>query len=65
MNSPVTREQIRAAREAAGLTLREAAELVYITTRGWQHYEAGTREMPLAYFELFRIKVAMRGRIAA
>ena len=59
-----TPAQIRAAREAAGLTQSQAAELVHAGSyRTWQNWErdAGdveAREMPLASWELFRLKVA-------
>jgi DNA-binding transcriptional regulator YiaG len=49
---------IRAAREAAGLTQAGAAALLYKTTRVWQMWEAGDRGMDPAFWELFRIKVA-------
>lgn len=49
-------EQIRAEREAAGLTQTAAATLVHTTCRTWQQWEAGDRRMHPAFFELFRIK---------
>lgn len=49
---------IRAAREAAGLTQTEAAGLIYCTLRGWQEWEAGNRRMHPAFFELFRLKTS-------
>lgn len=53
--SPV---DIRAAREAAGLTQTEAAHLIHGTLRAWQEWEAGNRRMHPGLFELFRIKSA-------
>lgn len=50
-------DEIRAAREAAGLTQTEAAEVIYCTLRGWQEWEAGARRMHPAFWELWRIKV--------
>lgn len=47
---------IRAAREAAGLTQTEAGALVHTTCRTWQQWEAGDRRMHPAFWELFRIK---------
>ncbi|RQR65547.1 XRE family transcriptional regulator [Burkholderia sp. Bp9125] len=47
---------IKAAREAAGLTQSAAAALLYKTTRAWQWWEAGEREMDPALWELFLIK---------
>lgn len=54
--------EIRAAREAAGLTQTQAAALVHTELRAWQQWEAekGTpshRRMHAAFWELFRIKV--------
>lgn len=54
-------DEIRAAREAAGLTQTEAAELVYTTCRVWQQWEAvedtpGHRRMHPAFWELFNLK---------
>lgn len=51
---------IRAAREAAGLTQSQAAGLVYVTLRAWQQYETETaadaRAMHPATWELFQLK---------
>lgn len=57
--------EIRAAREAAGLTLAECAELVYVGLRAWQRYETERtskewRPMHPSMWELFRIKLAQR-----
>ena len=49
--------EIRAAREAAGLSARAAGELVHTTTRVWQQWEAGDRAMHPAFWELFGIKI--------
>jgi putative transcriptional regulator len=49
-------EEIRAAREAAGLTQTQAAELIHGTMRGWQEYEAGNRRMHPGLWELFNLK---------
>ena len=51
-----TPEEVRAAREAAGLSQTQAARLIYCTLRGWQEWEAGNRRMHPAFFELFRAK---------
>ena len=52
-----TPEQIRKAREDAGLTQEKAAELIYKSTRIWRYYEAGKRNIGLDSWELFQIKV--------
>lgn len=49
--------EIRAAREAAGLTQTAAARLIYCSLRGWQDWEAGMRRMHPAMWELFNRKV--------
>lgn len=49
-------EQIREAREAAGLTQTGAAALVHSTLRTWQDWEAGKARMHAGLWELFRIK---------
>jgi len=53
-------EEIRAAREAAGLTQTEAAGLVHASMRAWQQWEAGNRRMHPAIWELWRIKASAR-----
>jgi len=51
-------QEVRAAREAAGLSQTEAAALIHCTLRGWQEWEAGNRRMHPAFWELWLIKVA-------
>lgn len=46
-------EEIRAVREKSGLTQEEAAALIGYTRRAWQEWEAGTRGMRRALFDLF------------
>lgn len=53
-------EEIRAARQTARLTQTEAGALIHTTCRTWQQWEAGDRKMHQAFWELFRIKLAMR-----
>jgi putative transcriptional regulator len=55
MNSP-TPEQIRAAREAAGLTQAAAATLIQCSRRAWVKWERGERQIHPAMWELFLIK---------
>jgi transcriptional regulator with XRE-family HTH domain len=47
--TPVTPAQIVAAREAAGLTQRQAAELLGVSRATMQNYERGTTAMPAAF----------------
>lgn len=59
MQSPEP-EEIKTARERAGLTQTQAAQLIYGTMRAWQEWEAGNRKMHPGLWELFNIKIAMR-----
>jgi DNA-binding transcriptional regulator YiaG len=52
-------EDIRAAREAAGLSQTAAAALLYRGLRNWQQWESGERRMDPALWELFGLKVAL------
>lgn len=49
--------EIVRAREAAGLTQTEAAELIFASLRTWQDWEGGQRRMYASDWELFRVKV--------
>lgn len=50
-------DEVRAARVAAGLTQRQAADLIYGSLRTWQEWEWGERRMHPAMWRLFRILV--------
>lgn len=50
-------EDVRAARESAGLTQTQAAEMVRGTMRAWQEWEAGNRRMHPGLWELFQRKL--------
>ena len=50
-------EAIRAAREAAGLTQKQAGALVY-SDRIWESWESGRQRMHPGLWELFQIKVS-------
>lgn len=52
-------EEIRAAREAAGLTQQQAGEVVHSGWRSWQDWERGERRMHAAFWELFRLKTGV------
>ena len=61
--STPTPAEVRAAREAAGLTQTQAAELVRGTLRAWQGWEApagqaDARRMHPGLWELFLLKTA-------
>lgn len=56
-------DEIRAAREAAGLTQDEAAALIYCSGKSWQQWELGARRMHPAFWHLFSIRVS--GRLVA
>lgn len=48
--------EVRAAREAAGLTQEAAGELIHGSRRAWQDYESGARKMHPGLWELFQSK---------
>jgi putative transcriptional regulator len=52
-----TQAEVKAAREAAGLTQDEAGKLVHSDWKGWQQWEYGKRNMKSRTWELFQIKV--------
>jgi len=49
-------DDISAARMAAGLTQRQAANLIHGTEAAWRSWESGLRRMPPGLWELFNIK---------
>ncbi|MBU2734275.1 helix-turn-helix transcriptional regulator [Acidithiobacillus caldus ATCC 51756] len=51
-----TPEEIRKVRLAAGLTQRQAAELIHSTTSAWESWEQGLRRMHPGLWELFLLK---------
>ncbi len=63
-----TREEVRQAREAAGLTQAEAGELVHCSWQTWQNWELEGdegRRMHPATWDLFNIKVRARLQLEA
>lgn len=53
----MTPDTVRQAREAAGLTQQQAAELVHLgQARRWSEYERGVHQIDAARWELFQIK---------
>lgn len=63
MSPSPTPDEVRAARDLAGLTQAQAAELVHSTARAWQGWEAqdgpSARRMHPGLWELFKIKSGM------
>lgn len=49
-------DEIREARESAGLSVSAAAQIIYSSRRAWIEWEAGRFPMHRAFFELFQIK---------
>lgn len=49
-------QAITAYRRSLHKTQREAAEVIYATENAWKAWEAGTRPMHPALWELFRLK---------
>jgi putative transcriptional regulator len=58
LKSP-TPDQLKSARKALGYTQKEAAELVHVSLRAWQLWEAGDRKMPPGIWELCVIKAGL------
>jgi putative transcriptional regulator len=54
--STPTPAELRAAREALGLSQREAGELIHAGMRTWQSWEYGKRTMPVAKWWLWQIE---------
>ena len=50
--------EIKAAREALGLTQTQAAAAVYVPLRTWQRWESGDAPMHPAFWELFDKKTS-------
>jgi DNA-binding transcriptional regulator YiaG len=50
---------VRAAREAAGLTQTQAGAVVHSTCRAWQKWEYGESRMHPAFLELFLLKTKL------
>lgn len=51
--------EIRAARDAVGFTVREAARLIYCPDGAWKDWETGASRMHPAFWELFRMKTRL------
>jgi transcriptional regulator with XRE-family HTH domain len=58
MNAP-TPEDLRTARLAAGLTQRQAGELIH-SARSWEAWESGRFNMHPALLELFLLKTGQK-----
>lgn len=56
MTMTTNKDDIKAARAKANITQKQAAETVYATSRAWQRWESGEREMSPADWELFLLK---------
>lgn len=53
---PPTPDQVKAARARAGLSADKAAEVIEVSGRQWQKYEAGQAKMHPILFRYFCIK---------
>lgn len=56
MTAQPTLDQIKAARQQAGMTQTQAADVIYKKVLAWQRYESGDRAMDYALYELFLLK---------
>jgi len=61
MKSP-TPEQIKQARKDASLTQSQAAALLGMTRRTWQHWELGDRQMSEPLWAIFKIRSTALGK---
>ena len=52
-------EIIKKTRLALGYTQKEAAEMVHVSLRAWQMWEAGDRQIPPGHWELCMIKAGL------
>lgn len=59
MKAP-TKDDVKAVRKAADLTLKAAGAVVYSAESTWHHWENGKRQMPTGLFELFLIKTKVK-----
>lgn len=50
--------QIASARHQRGLTVPQAAALIYVAPFDWREWEDGSKPMPWGLWELFLIKTA-------
>lgn len=60
MRAEISADDVRKARDAAGLTLGAAAEIVGVELRSWQRYESGERKISNGLWELFLIKISKK-----
>jgi len=58
----MTNIELKQLRERLGLTQSQAAALIYSSTRAWQQWESGERQMSRALCELFVIKTCKQKR---
>ena len=56
-----TKKEVKAARVAAGLTQAQAAELIFKGWQVWALYESGKTKMDAAYWQLFNLKLTLKG----
>jgi putative transcriptional regulator len=54
-----TAELLKKTRIVLGYTQKEAAEMVHVSLRAWQLWEAGDRKMPPGLWELCVIKAGV------
>lgn len=52
---PATPEEIKALRQAAGLSMPQAAKLIQVSAASWEAWEADRHRMPAPCWTLFKI----------
>ena len=58
-NIAPTPQEIKVVRRQTRLTQTEAGRVIYVSLRTRQNWEYGVRPMPLASWELFKIKTGL------
>lgn len=53
---PITADEVKSARKAAGLTQAEAAKLIHSDQSSWSLWESGKRKIHKSNYELFCLK---------
>jgi|TARA_R110000822_G_scaffold272761_1_gene395269 DNA-binding transcriptional regulator YiaG len=50
-------KQLKDLRDSVNFTPKQAGDLLHVNARTFQRWEKGSTRMPLAYWELFEVKI--------